>query len=169
MRGFIEITPGIWYEESTGLPWSTKNSRHGTDGELKRLKSKAGAGYYNVGINGKPKLWHLLIWEHFNGPIPKGLQVDHINNIITDNRINNLQLLSHKDNVRYRLKQKNNTSGYAGVSWNKSSKKWIVHIRIDGKQKHLGYFESPEAASQAYLKAKIKYHGQESIRAIGAK
>ena len=102
--GFIEILPGIWYEEATGLPWSTNRSLGrgkgwATDGKLKRLTCKS-HGYYQVGINGKMKRWHRLIWEYFNGKIPEGLQVDHMNNIRNDNRITNLQLLSNKDNSR---------------------------------------------------------------------
>ena len=165
MKGFIEIEDGLWYKESDGTPWSTKNNRHGTEGKLKPLTSKSG-GYYYVRINGKLKRWHRIVYEFFNGPIPSGLQVDHMNNITTDNRISNLQLLSNKDNSRSRLKQKNNTSGFAGVIWFKPNKKWRATIQVDGKNKYLGLFESPEAASQAYLKAKIKYHGKESIREI---
>ena len=165
MKGFLEIYPGIWYEESTGLPWSTKNNRHGTDGKLKRLTCKC-RGYYTVGINGKTKYYHRLVWEYFNGPIPTGMDIDHINNKRDDNRISNLQILSHKDNCRCRLKNKNNISGYPGITWHKQLKKWRARITIDGKAKHLGRFEQLEAAHQAYLQAKIKYHGIDSIRAL---
>ena len=166
MNGFIEIADGLYYEEATGLPWTTKNNRHGTDGKLKRLTCKNSRGYYYVKINGEMKSWHRLIYEYFEGPIPEGFQVDHINNVRTDNRIENLQLLTNKENVRCRLKQKNNISGYPGVSWYKRDKKWRARININGKTKHLGLFESIEAASQAFLEAKIKYHGKESIRAL---
>ena len=39
-----------------------------------------------------------IVWDAFNGPIPTGLEVDHVNDIRTDNRLKNLQLLSHKAN-----------------------------------------------------------------------
>ena len=42
---------------------------------------------------------HRFVYEVFKGPIPKCLEIDHINNINTDNRIKNLQLLSHKQNI----------------------------------------------------------------------
>ena len=165
MNGFIEIYPGLFYEEATGLPWSTRVPGTGeNNGDLKRITSKNSAGYYNVKINGKNKQYHRVIWEHFNGPIPTNMDIDHINNMRDDNRIENLQLLSHKDNSRSRLKNKNNTSGYPGVSWFKPTKKWQAQIQVDGKNKHLGYFDSPETAHQAYLQAKIKYHGIDSIR-----
>lgn len=41
---------------------------------------------------------HRLIWETFNGEIPEGYEIDHINTIRTDNRLENLRLVSHKEN-----------------------------------------------------------------------
>ena len=46
---------------------------------------------------------HRFVFEVFKGPIPKFLEVDHINNIKTDNRIKNLQLLSPIQNIRKSL------------------------------------------------------------------
>ena len=49
----------------------------------------------------KPKNYyqHRFVYEVFRGPIPRCLEVDHVNNIKSDNRVKNLQLLSHKQNV----------------------------------------------------------------------
>lgn len=49
--------------------------------------------------------------------------------------------------------QKNSTSGYRGVSWHKSTKKWAARIQYRGKHYHLGYFDNPEDASDAYKAA----------------
>ena len=169
MEAFIEILPGIWYEEKTGLPFSTKrNLGPGkgwtTDGDLKRLTSKNRDGYYRVGNEGISKQWHRLVWEFFNGEIPKGIQVDHINNVRSDNRIENLQLLPHNKNSRFRLKHKNNKSGHPGVTWHKPTQKWRAKIGINGKTKHLGYFNDKLEAAEAFRKAKIEYHGSDSLR-----
>ena len=168
MKGFIEIADGLWYEEATGKPWSTRVMGTGaTNGKLKQLTWRDSNGYYNVIIKGTTKrLWHRLVFEYFNGPIPDGMDIDHINNKRDDNRIENLQLLSHKENCRCSLKNSNNTSGKPGVGWHKKAKKWVGGIVVDGKRKHLGYFTDKESAYQVYLKAKIKYHGQESIRCL---
>ena len=49
----------------------------------------------------KPKIYyqHRFVYEVFKGPIPRFFEIDHQNNIKFDNRIKNLQLLTHKQNV----------------------------------------------------------------------
>lgn len=62
-------------------------------------------GYYFVSLNknGKKKkcLIHRLVFEAFNGSISEGLQVNHINEIKTDNRLSNLNLMTAKENVNW--------------------------------------------------------------------
>ena len=74
-------------------------------------------GYNNIQLYkngvGKTKLVHRLVWETFNGEIPKGMQVNHINEVKTDNRLCNLNLLSCRDNnmwgtaTKRRIEKKN--------------------------------------------------------------
>lgn len=45
------------------------------------------------------KLQHRIVWETFNGEIPKGMEIDHINTNRYDNRLENLRCVSHKDNM----------------------------------------------------------------------
>ena len=72
--------------------------------KLKRfLKPKDnGHGYKIVELrnNGEKKICyiHRLIYEVFKGPIQKGLEIDHANGIRSDNRLNNLRLLTPKEN-----------------------------------------------------------------------
>ena len=49
----------------------------------------------------KPKTYsqHRFVYEVFKGPIPRFFEIDHINGVKTDNRIKNLQLLTHKQNI----------------------------------------------------------------------
>lgn len=64
----------------------------------------SGKGYYRVELckDGKKKNFsvHRLTYEAFHGTIPPGMTVDHINGIKTDNRLENLQLLTRGDNTR---------------------------------------------------------------------
>ena len=167
--GFVEIAKGLWYEESTGLPWSSKKFLGTCFDFYNKLKRNIGTingGYFLVTLEGKRILWHRLVYEFFNDKIPEGMDVDHKDNNPTNNKIDNLQLLSHKDNSRFRKKSKANKSGYPGVCWHKRDKKWQACITVNKKLLHLGYFDDPAQAHDAYIAAKIKYHGEESIRVM---
>ena len=47
----------------------------------------------------KAYLQHRFVYEVFRGPIPSCFETDHVNSVKTDNRIKNLQLLTHKQNI----------------------------------------------------------------------
>lgn len=62
-------------------------------------------GYYLISLykNSIQKLYsvHRLVWEAFNGQIPEGYEINHINEIKSDNRLSNLNLMTHKENMNY--------------------------------------------------------------------
>ena len=69
------------------------------------LKQQISRGYYRVQLckNSIQKWYqvHRLVYEAFNGSITEGLQVNHINEIKTDNRLSNLNLMTCKENINY--------------------------------------------------------------------
>ena len=76
------------------------------------------------------------------------LVIDHINDIKTDNNVNNLQIVSNRFNVR--KTQGDASSNYKGVYWSKTSNKWVAQIKIKGKQKNLGHFVNEIDAHNMY-------------------
>lgn len=64
-----------------------------------------GSGYPTVVLcknkQRKTYLVHRLVWETFNDEIPEGMQVNHINECKTDNRLENLELMTRKENCNY--------------------------------------------------------------------
>lgn len=113
--------------------------------------------YIRTSYRRKKYLAHRIIFEMFNGPIPEGMEVDHINRKRRDNRLSNLRLVNHRDNMRNMPRLNTNTSGVTGVCWFKRDCRWRAVIVIDRRQKHLGYFDSFEEAAEARKAAEIKY------------
>ncbi len=109
-------------------------------------------GYLKVCLNKKNYLVHRLIFLMHKGYLPELL--DHIDMNKQNNTIENLREADKELNSWNREKQNNNTSGFRGVSWNKSASKWHAYITIKGTRYHLGLFSTPEEASEAYVKAK---------------
>ena len=97
-------------------------------------------GYLYCWYEGKRKLHHRFIWEQAHGPVPSGSEIDHINGVRTDNRLENLRLVTRQENMQNTKIYNTNKSGVTGVSWCKRKQRWRAVIMGDAKQTHLGYF-----------------------------
>ena len=95
-------------------------------------------------------LMHRAIWEHHNGPIPKGMQIDHINGDTLDNRLENLRICTNAQNAHNSYKRRQTASRYKGVTWHIRYKKWVAQIGRGKNHRHIGYFTSEEDAARAY-------------------
>ena len=105
------------------------------------------------GVNKSFKVHVLVVWV-FTGWYGNGrrdMNIDHINEVKTDNRLENLRVVSARQNKSKSIK--GGTSKYTGVAWQKPLQKWRTQICINGKVKHLGVFTSELEASKAYQKA----------------
>jgi hypothetical protein len=105
------------------------------------------------------KIMHRMIFERVLGRVlERGELVDHINRNTLDNRRENLRLATQSQNQANRGKPSNNTSGYKGVRWHKTAKKWVAQIKFKKLYFYLGSFDKPEEAYAAYCaKAKELY------------
>jgi len=79
------------------------------------------------------------------------MEVDHINHNGLDNQKENLRIVTHRQNLQNM--EKIGSSKYPGVSWIKRDKKYQAKAQINGKNKHLGYFDSELEAFKVYKKA----------------
>lgn len=115
-------------------------------------------GYVEVGVLGKRVYGHRLAWAMTHGEWPQAA-IDHINGDKSDNRASNLRLaLGSLNAENKRRPNRNNSSGFLGVSYCKQTKRWVAQIVADRKRKCLGRFDSPEQAHDAYVKAKRQMH-----------
>jgi hypothetical protein len=89
---------------------------------------------------------HRIMWIYHNGSISENMQIDHINGIKSDNRIENLRLVTPQQNCFNRSKF--TAKGYC---WNKAAQKWQATITVNGKNKYLGLFFNEIDARNAYI------------------
>ena len=146
----------LHYEPTTGtFTWRNPTGRKHKPGDI--VFSVGCGGYVRVGIDKRRYLAHRLAWLYVYGVFPD-LEVDHINQIKTDNRIQNLRLATRMQNAQNVRMRSNNKSNVKGVSWDADRQRWRAQINIDGKRRYLGLFDTIESAGQAYAVAAGKHH-----------
>ena len=111
-----------------------------------------------VRINGKSYQCHRIIWVMENGPIPKGMQIDHIDGDALNNRIENLRIANHAENARNSRLSKNNVSGFKNVVFDTFCGLWLVSIHADGKTYRKRFKMLEDAVEFARMK-RIELHG----------
>ena len=130
-----------------------KSLKYGKERILKQfLTCSKRNQYLAVDINKKTIKVHQLVAITFLGHTPCGLKivVDHIDNDNYNNRLDNLQLVTTRENSS--KDRKCGTSKYIGVSWCNTYDRWVSRIKVNGKLKFLGYFTNELEASKAYQK-----------------
>ena len=131
-----------------------RSLKWGRERVLRPGLNKRGYAQVVLNKNGKMKTHrvHQLVAQAFLKHTPDGHKtvVDHIDSDTLNNKLENLRLVTHRENITFGTLKMNKISKYTGVTWHKSSKKWLAQIGINGKQKHLGLFDSEEDAGRAY-------------------
>lgn len=128
------------YQASTlGEIKSMPNRKHKEDYNLKPVINSV--GYYQVYLydNGKKKCYkvHRLVYEAFNGPIPEGMQVNHINEVKTDNRLTNLNLMTCEEN---------NNWGTRNERIAAKNGRWVIKLSLNNEILH--FYKSANEAGR---------------------
>jgi hypothetical protein len=115
-------------------------------------------GYLNVKFKKQTFYVHRIIWCLLNGNL-NGMDVDHINNIRDDNRIENLRLVTRsQNNENLKVAKSNSKTKLLGASLKKGTNKYVAQIKHNDKYIHLGLFDTAEQAHKAYITKKRQIH-----------
>lgn len=147
----------LFYDPDTGIfLWETRTGKRGKPGEVAGCVINI-TGYIQIRIDSKNYFAHRLAWFYMTGKWPTYM-IDHINDDNNpesvnraDNRWCNLREVDNRGNQSNRKIHREGR--LVGAYYNKIKQKWVSQIGIDGKRKHLGYYETEQEASDVYQKA----------------
>jgi len=115
-------------------------------------------GYLWFSINKELYAGHRLAWKmYYRQDIPNDMQIDHINGNGSDNRIENLRLVTMNENMMNKKTYRSNQSGIVGVAKRSDTNSWRAQISVNGKAIKLGSFKTREEAINARIAAENKY------------
>lgn len=115
--------------------------------------------YLTVDVDGRAYKAHRLAWFYMTGEWPVDL-IDHKDRDGLNNRWTNLRPADSSKNQQNNKRRADNASGFKGVYFHQECKKWRAIIKANGRRIHLGLFNSPEIAHEAYVSAAQKYFGE---------
>lgn len=149
------------YDPDTGVFTWVKDHFSAKEGDS---AGSWGNGRCYVGIDGDKYLAHRLAVLYMTGVMPPDdMDVDHIDTDRLNNRWKNLRCVTHAINMqnqreKFSYREKEPTSKLRGVSWKSDKSKWRAVISMNGRQKHIGYFDDEQVAYAAYVDAKRLLH-----------
>jgi len=145
----------LHYDPNTGLlTWIKSPNIRIKIGEI--AGSKTAKGYIQTKLDKQPYLVHRLAWLYVFGKLPH--ELDHINQIRSDNRIKNLRIIGRAANRINAKTGSKNSSGIKGVSFNKRKGIWIARIGFNREQIQLGSYTNKEDAALAYKNASMRLY-----------
>lgn len=159
LRGFS--MEEVWKPVTGFEHYSISNFGRVKNSKNKILKFDKSHNGYNVvslfsDIRKNCKVHRLVAYEFIGSPEKDHLEVNHINGIKNDNRVENLEWVSRRGNRSHAVTQK-----MAGTSWDKTRGFWKGSMHIDKKDCFLGYYDTQEDAHKAYMRV-LKFMGLEN-------
>lgn len=122
--------------------WNTKHAGTVAGGLNKK-------GYLSIRLHEKTYFAHRLAYIYEHGIPIDHLFIDHVNGVISDNRIANLRIATVSENAQNRSMKSYGASGILGVKEIKSSGKWMAYARKDRSSVTIGVFDDKKSAKEA--------------------
>jgi hypothetical protein len=145
----------VWLKDPTVTVGQYPNKVAGT-------KPKVDGRAIFISICGQICAAHRLAWVYMHGPIPEGMEIDHIDCNPNNNAISNLRLATSSQQKMNKRVQSNSRSGLKGAYYHAAhkGKKWRSQIKVGDSLIFLGYFHTAEEAHEAYGKAAREHFGE---------
>ena len=138
------------------LIWKNRPAHHFRDVRAQKILNTRHAGkvagtlgndgYVRVILGRKSYLMHRIIWTLAHGDIPNDMHIDHINHNRSDNSLNNLRIVSKKENLKNKSRSSRNTTGHSGIILRADDGKYMVRVSVNGVRYSAGCFSSLEEA-----------------------
>ncbi|MFZ2486938.1 MAG: HNH endonuclease [Anaerolineae bacterium] len=148
---------GLYTVSNMGDVKSLNYSRSGKEGLLKLIAVNDIYLHVNLVKDKERRSFsvHQLVAMAFLCYIPNGREkvVDHINNNPKDNRLENLQVISSRENLSKDKYRYGKTSNFTGVHLDKKCGRYKAIISYKDRNQHLGRFDCEVEASKVYQKA----------------
>lgn len=147
----------LTYDPETGVfTWRVRPSNRVRVGDV--AGHLGNMGYLQIRVDRVLYQSHRLAWLYVTGEWPPRL-VDHRDLNRTNNRFDNLRLATDGENSINGPMRRHNETGFKGVGFHKQAGRYRARIRVGNKERHLGLFDTPEAAHDAYCRASAELHG----------
>jgi len=173
----IEVYEGYYEVSNLGRVKSLaktikRGSNHLTIQERILKQINNGNNYVRICLckDGLKKFYvHRLVASAFIEKKDHQDQVNHINKITNDNRVENLEWVSNRENCCHSRLTRNHRSKYNGVIYSNDRKKWLSHIKIGDAIKFIGRFNTEKEAHNARVNYELnnniinKYNGKNEI------
>lgn len=147
------------YDATTGvLYWNIPKSNRVKSGDVAGCaKGRVANQHLAVSIDGRSYKVHRVVWCMSTGEWPTS-SLDHKDGNPFNNRLSNLRECSSSENSFNRGPQRTNTTGFKGVTLDKTGK-FQAQISVNRRYIYLGRFSTALEAHAAYEKAAIEFHG----------
>jgi hypothetical protein len=137
-QGKIALVDDDLFDYLNSFNWSVNNSGGRSQYAMRKFRDTDGR-------------WKALKMHHVVLGKPKGrMEADHIDGNSLNNQRKNLRWATKSQNQHNRFKQKNNTSGYKGVTQYRRTGRWVSRVQVENKRIVLGTFETAKEAGKAY-------------------
>lgn len=116
-------------------------------------------GYGKIRVGGQSRYAHRVAYEQSCGAVPEGKVLDHRCGVRSCINVDHLRVASQAENIRHRtVMSSNNTSGHRGV-YSAANDRWVAQVTVNGRSKHLGYFDSIDLAAKVAAEARRDHYG----------